>query len=1441
MIKRNNKMKRAAGLSVLLLSLLTLKVSGQITGAVVTPSAFNVGSVLTAGNTGTPESGNHVDFEWFYSPSRTSIGTSSAYTVPASDQGKIIYITATEKLDADNSVVRSFSSSNITVNSYPVASYVGISGSPRSGMILSGTYVYADADYDSESGTTFQWYRGTSPGGTGQTLIGSATLSSYTLTNSDIGYYIGFSVTPSSSAGSVPGIPVTSTVWTGPVLANSAPSASSVTITGSLNVNGVLTGHYTYSDSEGDIESGSSFEWLSSFTSGGTYTAIPFENSISHQITMGEQGMYFKFSVTPKAATGTTMGTKDTTASYEGPANSKPYADGVTITGSAEVASVLTGNYNYHDADWDPQGTSLFQWYRGTDPIAGAESLTYTLTIYDVDKNIIFKVTPVSSGSGYPNTGNSFASSAVGPVTDPASTSPVATNLCIDGTRQPGQQLTGKYEYVNGYDESGSKYLWFRNKTLLKSGTNSTDKKYTLVTDDIDKNIIFAVIPENNRSQVGDTAFSATLSVFNMAQSVFSVADSAQLLLAKPMGGVFSGPGVTNGYFYPATIGTSGSPYTIQYTLNVGTATTCFQKAYTSLSVNPIVVYFEGIKSAYCDNNLTDTVYVRNVPPAAWLKNFNITDPNSNLHKINDTTAVFDPDRMKSGDKADTIYYSYLYGISYVQIKRALVIDHFGVVSIRNLDAGSQICNNLTPFDLFTYPSGGIFTGPVAAGKLDPSLVTHMGETIVTYTYTSPKGCSQKVTVPITVNQSPVVDFAPADSCILNDSDSTRFLNRTDSPDAMKAWVWEFSESGSTITNYRMAPSYLYTTGGDHKVILTATTVKDCKSSKEITIDLGKKPVAGFTWLNECYHTGDSLLFKDNTVSFSTIISRRWNFFDGDSLHTIKDLKYPQKSVGWLKVEYTVNTSYRGCNDIITRNIYVRPTITLVSGDSSFENFENGAGGWVKDYKSVNSWTFGTPDRSVIKSAASGSNAWYTGYLISKRDTAFYSVVSPCFDFTNIKRPMIRMKLWKWFEQNRNGASLQYKIGDTGSWEYVGTIDDGIRWFNSALIGRPGGNLVGWTTSSPDPGWSVSRHRLDWLEGKKDVKFRISYGSDGTSNTDGIAFDDIWIGERTRNMLLEHFENISGQESSTATALVNSIIAHNKKDVINIQYHTNFPLPDPYYNDNPGDVSARVLYYGLTRSPYAFIDGGFDRDNFAGLFDYYLSNIDSLTVIRRSLTTPLFKINIISDVSDGVLSAGGKITSLGKINAENMTLYIAVTEKMNKDHTGYGTDTVFYNVFRKFIPDAGGINIKKVWTPGEELTIPEQTWVIQNIKSSSDIEVIAFLQNNITKEVYQATSVLKPNITTGIGEVLNGTGKDFSLYPNPAVNKLTIGFSEPLTGDSDIKIYNLQGLLVSAYKAGPGISEYIVGNLKLKTGIYLVRVSMKGVDLGFRKLIITGD
>jgi hypothetical protein len=376
-----------------------------------------------------------------------------------------------------------------------------------------------------------------------------------------------------------------------------------------------------------------------------------------------------------------------------------------------------------------------------------------------------------------------------------------------------------------------------------------------------------------------------------------------------------------------------------------------------------------------------------------------------------------------------------------------------------------------------------------------------------------------------------------------------------------------------------------------------------------------------------------------------------------------------------------------------------------------------------------------------------------------------------------------------------------------------------------------------------DTKWKESRHTLDELKGLKDVKFRIAYGSDGNSTeNDGIAFDDIWIGERSRNVLLEHFTNISRTESSLANSMVNTIVHNNKKDVINIQYHTNFPGADPFYDLNPGDASARTLFYGLIKTPYTFIDGGNNKADFANRFDYNLASIDSNDVTRRSLINPLFNISLNLSISTGgILSVSGQISAIESINSDNLTLYLAVTEKENNDHTGANGETRFYNVFRKFIPDAGGINLKKIWTKGEIYALTEKTWLIDKTLNSSDIEVVAFIQNTITKELYQATSEVIKNIVVGIENLFQGKGTDFALYPNPAVNILTISFEKPLANDADVRIYDLRGVVITSYKARSGLSEFTIEDLALRSGIYMVRISSKSFDLGFRKLIISGD
>lgn len=60
------------------------------------------------------------------------------------------------------------------------------------------------------------------------------------------------------------------------------------------------------------------------------------------------------------------------------------------------VGDTLTGHYTYFDPEGDPEGASVYQWYRDNVAIPGATGITYLTTQADLNKTIVFEVTPVA-------------------------------------------------------------------------------------------------------------------------------------------------------------------------------------------------------------------------------------------------------------------------------------------------------------------------------------------------------------------------------------------------------------------------------------------------------------------------------------------------------------------------------------------------------------------------------------------------------------------------------------------------------------------------------------------------------------------------------------------------------------------------------------------------------------------------------------------------------------------------------------------------------------------------------------------------------------------------------------------------------------------------------------------------------------------------------------
>jgi len=301
----------------------------------------------------------------------------------------------------------------------PIADFVEITGTAEVGETLSGTYIYNDPDGLPEDGTAYQWYRLDSEFDPPVPIDG-ATAETYTLVAGDAGKLIVFEVTPSN--GTDAGMP-TPSLPIGPIVGsgsggNTAPVASNVTFSGTLEVGSTLTGSYNYSDADSDLESGSLYTWYRSDDAAGTgKTPIPVADAATYTLVSADEGRYISFSVIP--SDGTDAGTQ-VESPFQGPivvinVNDAPTGS-VLITGTAQEDEILTASNTL--ADTDGLGTITYQWQRGGVDITGATNSTYTLIQGDVGA-VITVVASYTDGEGTAESVASAGTVAVEEVLDP--------------------------------------------------------------------------------------------------------------------------------------------------------------------------------------------------------------------------------------------------------------------------------------------------------------------------------------------------------------------------------------------------------------------------------------------------------------------------------------------------------------------------------------------------------------------------------------------------------------------------------------------------------------------------------------------------------------------------------------------------------------------------------------------------------------------------------------------------------------------------------------------------------------------------------------------------------------------------------------------------------------------------------------------------------------
>ena len=315
-----------------------------------------------------------------------------------------------------------------------------------------------------------------------------------------------------------------------------------------------------------------------------------------------------------------------------------------------------------------------------------------------------------------------------------------------------------------------------------------------------------------------------------------------------------------------------------------------------------------------------------------------------------------------------------------------------------------------------------------------------LGMNRILYTYTTQHHCIQRDSAFIAVYPAPVPSFRFVDSCVVTSGDTVYFRNTSDTAGlgGTLEWTWVYGDNPSGDLNRDVFSSmqdglHFYPGPGLRTVSLTAVVLETgCASTWSNPMEIGNTPDVGIAWNTECF-TGNPVQFNGlsetedvDSIFIWRITDRNGNVIESTEGFDKQTLDYQFDTRDNYGLEFTSVTT-NGCMATARDTLYLRPYIRNITDDVPYvEDFEGNAAGWIafagKD-SPQDSWKLGNvgPGEFPYDLPGEGSRAWYTDLV--RRDTVEQSwVSSPCFDFSNMRRPMISLDRKVSSDRDRDGT-----------------------------------------------------------------------------------------------------------------------------------------------------------------------------------------------------------------------------------------------------------------------------------------------------------------------------------------------------------------------------------------------------------------------------------
>ena len=528
-----------------------------------------------------------------------------------------------------------------------------------------------------------------------------------------------------------------------------------------------------------------------------------------------------------------------------------------------------------------------------------------------------------------------------------------------------------------------------------------------------------------------------------------------------------------------------------------------------------------------------------------------------------------------------------------------------------------------------------------------------------------------------------------------------------------------------------------------------------------------------------------------------------------------------------------------GCAASFTENIAVLESINVTGTNAYIEDFEVSEGGWVSESVfGISAWEYGQPNGNVINTALEGQNVWMTGLNPGYAAGTNTNLYSACFDISDLERPMIKIGTY-YNTTSDDGAVIEYTNGTnlaTATWSILGELETGDKWYNALNItanpGNQGTKQFGWSANT-DSVWQESKHVLDGVSpALGNVILRVQFKSSSTNrpNFDGMAIDNVFIGNRTRTVLLENF---SSTMQATATESENDairLLANNTSALAVIQYHPDVDGDDPL--STSADADARALYYGITTTPRVAIDGKAEADM---LYTEWGKDEYSIRALNSS---PLTIITTVTQ-NDDALEISSNITALENV-PENFIVHTAIVanQLLASNYPAeqmLSGESNFNYVVQKMLPSASGQKFKEGLAQGDNITVTN-TWSTSEQYASGTYSIIIFVQDEQSRVVYQ-TEIIEPtlNTVTGIEEELDLYG--FAAYPNPANAYLTFKIKQEVLTDTKVEVYDQLGQLIYTTTLPKGRNQLEIKTVEWTSGIYYIQSELDGAPIRKRIMV----